>query len=276
MRLVHVSPGSGGTGAGADVIQASQLEPVSGPRFHNAQLVMLVDDGGFSVTTASGDWLARPGAIVVLGPGQVHQLRSQSPRGTSYRMIHWPVTAHGAGFARPVINDPRLAFAVQQTHTLMLHSSAPASALARLTMMLARLAALYGRPEPSAAGPEDADLIGHAQRFLLDRLALPVKLEDVAGHCGVSVFHLARTFRRAVGLPPHAWLTQHRVNRARSLLAAGMALADAAYACGFNDQSHLTRQFRAALGLTPGRYRRAVARAQQLSRRASAARRWGG
>jgi len=41
---------------------------------------------------------------------------------------------------------------------------------------------------------------------------------------------------------------------ARSRMAAGEGLAEAASASGFADQSHMTRHFRARFGITPGRF----------------------
>ena len=58
-----------------------------------------------------------------------------------------------------------------------------------------------------------------------------------------------------------------RLDRARSLLRAGHSLVDAALACGFADQSHLTRQFRSAYGLTPGRWRAMHVEAPAAARR---------
>ncbi|HYM70106.1 MAG TPA: helix-turn-helix transcriptional regulator, partial [bacterium] len=66
--------------------------------------------------------------------------------------------------------------------------------------------------------------------------------------------HLCRTFHREVGLPPHAYQTQVRVERARSLLRNGVPIAEAAAAVGFYDQAHLTRQFKRVIGVTPGQY----------------------
>jgi AraC-like DNA-binding protein len=45
-----------------------------------------------------------------------------------------------------------------------------------------------------------------------------------------------------------------RVAKARDLLAAGGRPVDVAHACGFCDQSHLNRWFRAVVGITPGKY----------------------
>jgi AraC-like DNA-binding protein len=63
-----------------------------------------------------------------------------------------------------------------------------------------------------------------------------------------------RSFTDVVGMPPHAYLTQIRANRARALLLAGETLSGAAYRCGFCDQSHLTRTFKRLFGVTPGSY----------------------
>ena len=81
-------------------------------------------------------------------------------------------------------------------------------------------------------------------------------MQAVAGRVGhADAGHLIRRFRAAHGVPPHAYLVQIRLLRARRLLAAGERPAAVAAACGFADQSHLGRWFRRAYGLAPGAYR---------------------
>jgi AraC family transcriptional regulator len=55
-------------------------------------------------------------------------------------------------------------------------------------------------------------------------------------------------------LTPQAFQTNLRITHARTMLQAGDAIAAVAAACGFADQSHLTRTFRRAVGITPGRF----------------------
>ncbi len=71
---------------------------------------------------------------------------------------------------------------------------------------------------------------------------------------GVTRYTLARHFRAALGTSPYRYLIMRRLDRVRSLIRAGAPLADAACACGFADQSHMTRHFKKAYGLPPGRW----------------------
>jgi AraC-like DNA-binding protein len=71
---------------------------------------------------------------------------------------------------------------------------------------------------------------------------------------GLSRYALARHFRACLGTSPYRYLTLRRLDRARSLIRRGSALADAAVSCGFADQSHMTRQFKKAYGMSPGRW----------------------
>jgi transcriptional regulator GlxA family with amidase domain len=67
----------------------------------------------------------------------------------------------------------------------------------------------------------------------------------------------ARAFRQSTGVPPHRWLLDRRVKRAKELLPnSSLSLSDVALACGFGDQSHFTRTFTAAVRLSPGVWRR--------------------
>ncbi|MBV8836793.1 MAG: AraC family transcriptional regulator [Alphaproteobacteria bacterium] len=81
-------------------------------------------------------------------------------------------------------------------------------------------------------------------------------LEDVAG---LDRWTLARDFRAAYGTSPRAFRTMRQLDRARHLITAGRSLAEAAVAAGFCDQSHMSRMFKRAYGLTPLRWASAVA-----------------
>ena len=81
-------------------------------------------------------------------------------------------------------------------------------------------------------------------------------VEDLAREAGVHRVHLARTFRDHYGVPVTRYARQVRVQSALSLLATGtISLSQLALEAGFADQSHLTREVRAAVGSTPGAIR---------------------
>jgi AraC family transcriptional regulator len=102
-----------------------------------------------------------------------------------------------------------------------------------------------------------------AMDHLHERLGEQLRLEELARAVGMSPFHFSRRFRRSTGVPPHRYLIRLRVQRAREMLLRGAAtLAEVAVRVGFYDQSHLATHFKAAFGVTPGRF---------VSRRVSAA-----
>ena len=73
----------------------------------------------------------------------------------------------------------------------------------------------------------------------------------------MSLTHFGRLFRRRTGLSPHQYVLGRRVQRAKELLRAGrLTPAEVAGAVGFYDQSHLTRHFRRAVGVTPAEWQR--------------------
>jgi AraC-like DNA-binding protein len=84
-----------------------------------------------------------------------------------------------------------------------------------------------------------------------------LSLAQIANACGLSVSHFARAFTYSTGAPPHRWLMQRRVERAKDLMRTTRAsLAEIAFACGFSDQSHFSRVFSQIAGTPPGQWRR--------------------
>jgi AraC family transcriptional regulator len=92
--------------------------------------------------------------------------------------------------------------------------------------------------------------------WVIERLADPLSIPEIAAHINMAPGHFARAFRDATGLPPHRWLMERRIERAKTLLRSDMTLAEIALVCGFVDQSHLTRVFSRREGLAPGAWRR--------------------
>ncbi|UNO40803.1 AraC family transcriptional regulator [Streptomyces sp. MST-110588] len=94
-----------------------------------------------------------------------------------------------------------------------------------------------------------------ARQMLHDRWDEPVTLADLTTATGWNRSTLISAFRRAYGLPPHAYLMRLRANRARRLLLSGQAPAEVAAATGFADQAHLTRVCKRYFGVTPAAMR---------------------
>ena len=100
--------------------------------------------------------------------------------------------------------------------------------------------------------------VAEAVRYMQDNYSREATLSDIAAAVHLSPFHLTRLFKQTLGVAPHQYLIQVRVNSARSLLTAGSgerSLAEVASAVGFADQSHLTRHFKRLLGVTPKQFR---------------------
>lgn len=93
--------------------------------------------------------------------------------------------------------------------------------------------------------------------FIHAHLDQSIKLADLAEVAGMSQFHFSRMFKQAMGMTPHQYLLQQRIEQAKQLLkGTKLAIAEIALQCGFNSQSHLSKHFRDATGMTPSAYRK--------------------
>ncbi len=119
---------------------------------------------------------------------------------------------------------------------------------------IAGLLQLQDRDGSSAAEPELTALTEKIRKELDGTPAEQRSLEEMAAEAGISRYSLIRRFKKAYGLPPHAYLQNRRIRYCQSALKQGREMSAVALEAGFTDQSHMIRTFRLYTGMTPGEY----------------------
>jgi AraC-like DNA-binding protein len=234
------------------------------PHVHEAFALGACTDGLEAISYRGGLHYAGPGSVVILEPGEPHTGGPAAGPGFVYRVMYPEADLLADGlqvprFPEPVVMDPELARGLRRVHAALSQDPEPLEAESRLSWLLGELVGRHASPAPDLDGP--ARRLPGASRVarqvmtrLADQLTCPPALADLAAEAGLSRYQLLRSFRAEVGMPPYAWLAQHRVARARLLLDRGHRPAEAATLAGFADQAHLTRWFRRVVGVTPGTY----------------------
>jgi AraC family transcriptional regulator len=129
--------------------------------------------------------------------------------------------------------------------------------------LTARLVQLYANQSPAAGDDPmrtgqrlDDQRLNRVLEFMAQRVEEDISIDDIANVACLSPFHFIRMFHNSMGVPPHRYLNQLRVERAKTLLAEGNTpLCDIAMKSCFSSQANFTRAFHRATGMTPGAYR---------------------
>lgn len=235
---------------------------------HDQYGVGLMSAGAHRTSSRIGLIEAEAGDVVTINPGEMHDGASPDGRPRAWRMLYFeptlvarelgPEMTGDTEITKPALRDTVVTALFERLFRQVTETMPDSLALEEdLLRLLMAVFQRYGtRPLPS---PPLSPQVTKAVRRLEAAPEAPISLTALAELSGVSRFQLLRGFGREVGITPHAYLVQLRVRLARRLLAAGRSPAETAVEAGFADQSHLTRAFVRQLGVTPGRYRAAVA-----------------
>lgn len=232
------------------------------PHRHDTYAIGLTSVGVQAFTYRGETRHCMPGQAFILHPDEKHDGRPGDDRGFGYCVAYIDpallLTAAGTGrlpFVRePVSGDAQLADAileVVQAQEGEASDVALASGLVRLADVMSRLA---GTTQARAIRVHLPG-VQAARDLLIGKGAAHVSMDELEAAAGLSRWELARQFRAVYGVGPHRFHLLRRLDIARSLLAENRPLADIALSCGFADQAHLTRHFKSAFGLSPGRWR---------------------
>ncbi len=238
-----------------------------GRHWHATYGFGLLEHGAQSSASGRGEVDAYAGDVITTNPGEVHDGRPLGGPSRRWRMVYLDPDAMASmtgacvapdvEFTRPVIQDMRLRHALLRLFARLDDWSAiGADVLACEESLVEACALLLHRHGTPAPLPEADGDVKQVRDRLAGDLLDPPTLSDMALMVGLGKYQLLRRFEKAYGVPPHAWLLQQRAERARGLIRDGSSLALAAAACGFADQSHMTRIFVRQFGFTPGAWQK--------------------
>jgi AraC-like DNA-binding protein len=248
-----------------EVLHARYYEYAFSPHWHEEYAIGLIDAGVEQFHYHGATHRAGEGEIVLLNAGDVHTGEGFDERGFGFRMLYIPestfrdiASPHGGlpenfRFRNPILHNATLRRNLLKAHLSLELSVSPLQQESQFVAAIAGVmseATTWDLPGTSIGAPFS---ILAARELLHDHLFEDVSLAQLAEIAGISKFHFLRAFRDRFGLPPHAYQLQHRIFRAKELLQV-LPPAQVAQQCGFSDQSHFHRVFRAMVGTTPGRY----------------------
>ncbi|MEZ5704650.1 MAG: AraC family transcriptional regulator [Burkholderiaceae bacterium] len=250
------------TGNGAPGIERMEVRlqrTAFSPHRHDTYAIGLTLAGVQRFRFRGSTWNCLPGQCHILHPDELHDGRAATDAGFAYRMVHidpallTPLTSGLPFVAQPVVDLNRFALPADRH---IWHQEDELDSLAQLDLIetVARwLTQLGGEPSPQPSALAAKALQDVRDRIAQDPAARPA-MAELERLSGLDRWTLARQFRAAFGTSPSRFRTCRQLARAQQLLSQGMPIAQAAADAGFADQSHFSRHFKRAYGITPGRW----------------------
>ncbi|GAB2644456.1 AraC family transcriptional regulator [Vibrio panuliri] len=228
----------------------------------------IIDSGQACYTNQKRSNQISQGDIVTINPGDIHacnpERRLNQAAAWSYRMLfvdsremakyQREVSSKHAFDYTPFDSDYQRSTRMTQQFEALFHclsfENCPLAAQTQFLQFVALCFAQSSNHSPSQASPN----LKRVREMLLDDIATSHQLEHLAEEVGLSRYQLVRNFKQQYGLPPHAYLINEKIKRAKNLLKTGNTISEVAHQLGFADQAHFQRQFKRKLSVTPKYY----------------------
>lgn len=224
------------------------------PHRHDFHELYVVTEGVIGTDTEARSVEGRHGEFIVVPAGLMHANRQVGDDRLTLTMARWSgADAMVAGTHMEYTYDYRGRVRYLSDWMLDHHPARGPAESAMLDAILATL--LHEAVRLQTADP--GDLADRVRRYVRERIAGPITLDDLAGAVNLSKYHFLRRFREETGRTPMRLVTQMRVEMARNLiLQSDMTLDAVAQRVGLTSASYLNSVFRRTLGCTPGSLRR--------------------
>ncbi|MBD5130725.1 MAG: AraC family transcriptional regulator [Ruminococcaceae bacterium] len=250
-------------------IEAYRFKGVVQPfpnHFHDYYVIGLVEGGTRVLFCNNREYELGAGDMLLLNPSDSHGC-VQTDGALDYRALNISkeimtalsreitgIIGETAYFSENVINDAETADCFRRLHDMIMRGH---DGLEKEETLLILISSLIRLSKPFLeCVSRDPEPIERACRYMDERFAEHITLEQLCKCSGLSKSTLLRSFTKAKGVTPYRYLQAVRIGRAKEMLEHGARPADIALRTGFSDQSHFTNSFGTFIGLPPTAYRK--------------------
>lgn len=188
------------------------------------------------------------GACIVIPRSRLHQLLNQLGIDRT------------AFFSDLLLPEKPNVLVAKHVSNLLRAFATPASRLKRESQLLSSIETIFRHGSaisvPERHLGEEHRAIALIKEVLHSHPGGNHSLASLSQVTGLNQKYLIDVFTKDVGLPPHRYLTNLRIHRAKARLVKGEAIADIATDLGFCDQSHFSRTFKHYVRVSPGQFKR--------------------
>lgn len=259
---IRIAPGA----AGIERLEAHLHGQAFSPHRHDTYAIGITLSGVQTFLFRGRRWHCLPGQCHILHPDELHDGVAGNDEGFGYRIVYVDPSLiqealHGDALpfvAQPVVGAARLP---KDALSEIWDLDEEIDDIARTGLVTAVANLLVDASSTHPKKPLGRLALGRlslVRDLIASAPCVRRSMDELERLCGLDRWTLARQFRAAFGTSPSRFRTLRQLDQVRRLVKHGARLAEASIEAGFADQSHMSRQFKLAYGLTPARWAAAL------------------
>lgn len=231
------------------------------PHMHRTFSIGAIDDGEVEYSVDSYFARLKKGSLAIINPDTLHSCNPLKSCERSYYMLYldtsWCATLQNSDIfistQSILLEDERLYESYIKTMDFFMSDG---YLIEKEQMMITLLESIFSKINSTKKfiDKKDSLPVRELKQILLENFDEDITVNEVAKSLQVNSYTLLRNFKDEVGITPHTFRLNARIEQAKKLLSAKIDISEVAQECGFFDQSHFHRNFKAITTVTPREY----------------------
>ncbi|WNS79049.1 AraC family transcriptional regulator [Domibacillus sp. DTU_2020_1001157_1_SI_ALB_TIR_016] len=234
------------------------------PHFHEYYVIGFIEEGQRHLVCKDQEYIINPGDLLLFNPYDIHSCAQIDGKTLDYRCINvtreimkkfmkeFGEEGELPYFTQNVLSNSELVPFLKDIHLKISREEKEFEKEELFFTLLEELVTDYaGHSIPPPASDQEIEKVCC---YLESNYTQKIKLNELSSLIGCSKYKLVRSFTKQKRITPYNFLETIRINHAKKMLEQGIKPIEVALLTGFSDQSHLTKFFKAWVGLTPKQY----------------------